>query len=160
MVLRVLHKCLTATLKEEVKSIAKELDHHSELYLFAINGYLSFIRQGIMVVSPYIRATSHMRQESPWPLHFKHSHWWKKRTRSKFTSYYTWGSNGVCECKMDGCKVFMDFYMASNGSCFTWIIFLNHLLEVGLTQNQKTTALWTFITIDLFHFIMREDPCE
>jgi hypothetical protein len=32
----------------------------------------------------------------------------------------------------DGCKVCMDSYMASNGSCFmvTWIIFKNHLLEV------------------------------
>ena len=35
----------------------------------------------------------------------------------------------------DGCKVYMDSYMISNGSCFmvTWIIFKNHLLEVGLT---------------------------
>jgi hypothetical protein len=37
----------------------------------------------------------------------------------------------------DGCKVYMDSYMASNGSCFmiTWTILKNHLLEVGLTQN-------------------------
>jgi hypothetical protein len=35
--------------------------------------------------------------ESPWPLHFKHSHWWKSRSQSKFA----WGTNGVCECKMD-----------------------------------------------------------
>ena len=36
--------------------------------------------------------------------------------------------------RMHGCIVYMDFYTASNGSCFmiTWIIFLNHLLEVGL----------------------------
>jgi hypothetical protein len=36
----------------------------------------------------------------------------------------------------DGCKVYMDSYMSSNGSCFmvTWTIFKNHLLEVGLTQ--------------------------
>ena len=35
----------------------------------------------------------------------------------------------------DGCKVYMDSYMASNGSCLvvTWIIFKNHFLEVGLT---------------------------
>jgi hypothetical protein len=40
----------------------------------------------------------------------------------------------------DGCKVYVDSYMASNGSCFmvTWIIFNNHLLEVGLTQNWET----------------------
>jgi len=43
----------------------------------------------------------------------------------------------------NGCKFYMDSYMASNGSCFmvTWIIFKNHLLEVGLTQNQETMAL-------------------
>ena len=40
----------------------------------------------------------------------------------------------ISECKMD-VKVYMDSYMVSNGSCFmvTWIIFKNHLLEVGLT---------------------------
>ena len=40
----------------------------------------------------------------------------------------------------DGCQVYMDSYMALNGSCFmvTWIIFNNHLLEVDLTQNQET----------------------
>ena len=39
----------------------------------------------------------------------------------------------------DGCKVYMDFYMASNGLCFmvTWTILQNHLLEVGLTQNRR-----------------------
>jgi hypothetical protein len=35
-------------------------------------------------------------------LHFKRSHWWKRRSRSKFTaSHYAWGINGVCECEMD-----------------------------------------------------------
>ena len=37
----------------------------------------------------------------------------------------------------DGCKVYMDSYVASNGSCFmvTWIISKTHLLEVGLTRD-------------------------
>ena len=46
-----------------------------------------------------------------------------------------------------------------------WIMFhghldycQNHLLEVGLTQNQKTVALQTFPTIDLFSFIMGRGP--
>ena len=39
--------------------------------------------------------------ESPWPLYFKHSHWWKRRSRSKLASHYTWETNGVSECKMD-----------------------------------------------------------
>ena len=62
----------------------------------------------------------------------------------------------------DGCKVYMDSYMASNGSCFmvTWSIFKNHLLEEGLTQNQETMALRTLITVDLLYFNMREDPHE
>jgi hypothetical protein len=56
----------------------------------------------------------------------------------------------------DGCKVYMDSYMASNGSCFMviWIIFNNHLFQVGLTQNPETMALRTLITIDLRYINM------
>ena len=38
-------------------------------------------------------------------------------------SHYAWGTNGVCECKID-VKVYMDSYMASNGSCFmvAWFV--------------------------------------
>ena len=59
-------------------------------------------------------------------------------------------------------KVYMDSYMASNGSCFTvtWTTFKNHLLKVGLTHNQETMALRTLATVDLFYFITREDPHE
>ena len=59
----------------------------------------------------------------------------------------------------DGCKFYMDSYMASNGSCFmvTWTIFKNHLLEVGLTQNLETMALWTLTNVNLFYFIMVEE---
>ena len=61
-----------------------------------------------------------------------------------------------------GCKVYMDSYMVSNGSCFmvTWIIFKNHLLEVGLTQNWETMAFRMLTTIELFYFIMCEDLHE
>ena len=50
--------------------------------------------------------------------------------------------------------------MASNGSFFmvTWTIFKNHLLEVDLTQNWETITLLNLTTIDLFYFIMCEDP--
>ena len=60
----------------------------------------------------------------------------------------------------DGCKVYMETYMALNGTCFmvTWTIFKNRLLEVGLTQNQETMALRLLTTVDLFYFIMCEDP--
>ena len=62
----------------------------------------------------------------------------------------------------DGCKVYMDSYMASIGSRFmvTCIIFKNHLLEVGLTQNQETMALRMLTTVDLFYHIMCENPHE
>ena len=65
-------------------------------------------------------------------------------------------------CMQDGCKVYMDFYMASNGSCVmvTLTNFKNHLLEVGLTQNQETMALRTLTTVDLFYFIICEDLPE
>ena len=64
----------------------------------------------------------------------------------------------ICECKRD-VKVYMDFYMASNRSCFmvTWIIFKNHLLKVGLAHNWETMALRMLTTVDLFYFIMCED---
>ena len=62
----------------------------------------------------------------------------------------------------DGCNVYVDSYMALNGSCFmvTWIILKNHLLEVGVTQYRESMALRTLTAVDLFYFIMREDPHE
>ena len=62
----------------------------------------------------------------------------------------------------DGCKVYMDSTMASNGSCFmvTWTIFKNHLLEVGLTQDWETMVLLTVTTVGLFYFIICEDLHE
>ena len=60
----------------------------------------------------------------------------------------------------DGYKVHMDSYVALNGSCFmvTWTIFKSHLLEVGPTQNQETVAFRNLTTVDLFYFIICEDP--
>jgi hypothetical protein len=62
----------------------------------------------------------------------------------------------------DGCKVYMDSYMASNGSCFmvTWTIFKNHLLKEGLTQNRETLALRMLKIVDLLYCIMCEDLHE
>ena len=56
----------------------------------------------------------------------------------------------------DGCKVYMDLYMASNETCFmvTWTTFKNHLLEVGLTQNREIMAHQIVTTIDLFYLIL------
>ena len=98
--------------------------------------------------------------ESPWPVHFKHSLVEKAElVQVQFTPHLR---DQQSMWMQDGCKVYMDSYMASNGSCFmvTWIIFKNHLLEVGPTQNHKTTAHWTLPTIDLFNFITHEDTHE
>ena len=40
----------------------------------------------------------------------------------------------------------------------TWTIFKNHLLELGLSQNQETVVLQMLTTVDLFYSIMCEDP--
>ena len=73
-----------------------------------------------------LRATSHTTIESPWPLHCKHSHWWKRRSRSEFSSHYAWGTNIVCECKMDVKSTWITTWHW-NGSCLmaTWTIFKN-----------------------------------
>ena len=97
---------------------------------------------------------------SPWPLHIKNSQWWKNRpVQFRFTVCST---DQLSMWMQEGCKVYMDSNLTSNGSCFmvTWIIFKNHLLEVGLTQNQETMTLWTLTTVGLFYFIMCEDLHE
>ena len=101
-----------------------------------------------------IRATSHMR------LRARDQH---------FSSTLIGGKGGASQVRFtlhlkdqrstwmqDGCKVYMDSYMASNGSCFMvpWTVFKNHLLEVGLIQNQDIMALWTSTIIGLSYFIM------
>ena len=62
----------------------------------------------------------------------------------------------------DGCKVYMDSYMASNGSCFmvTWTISKNHLMEAGLPQNREIMALQMLTNIGLFYFTMCGDMHE
>ena len=41
----------------------------------------------------------------------------------------------------------------------TWTIFKNHFLEVGLTQNPKIMALWTFTTVDFFSILSCVRTC-
>ena len=122
------------------------------------------------------------------PTHFRHHQWWaltlgssgprgtshtRLRARDHYTSNTLIGGKGGGAITLrlrdqrsmwmqGGCKVYMDSYMASNGSCFmvTWTIFKTHLLKVGLSQNQETMALRTLTTVGLFHFIMSEDPHE
>ena len=88
-----------------------------------------------------------------WPIHFKHSHWWKRRRLRDQRSM--WMHNG--------CKVYVNSCVASNGSCFmvTWIVFKNHLLDIGLITNlrdhdtPKTHNRWFIIFYHAW-----EDPYE
>ena len=99
--------------------------------------------------------------ESPWPLHFKHSHWWKRRSRSKFDPRYPWGTNEVCECKMDVKSTWIPiWHQLDHVSWSLGMFFFNHLLEVGLTQHRETMAFRTLTTVDLFYFIMVENRHE
>ena len=58
--------------------------------------------------------------ESPVPLHFKHSHWWKRRSWPKLASHYAGGTNGVCECKMNVKSAWILYGIE-------WITFHGHL---------------------------------
>ena len=65
----------------------------------------------------------------------------------------------------DGCKVYMDFYMALNGSYLihvTWTIFKKPPLggRPNTKPDRKTLKLQTLTTIDLLYFNMCEDPRE
>jgi hypothetical protein len=77
--------------------------------------------------------------ESMWPLHFKHSHWWKRRSRSKFASHYAWGTSGVCECKMDVKFTWIPIWHQMDHISYmvTWIIFKKPLLG-----NRPNTKPW------------------
>ena len=54
-----------------------------------------------------------LRARDHW-LHFKHSHWWKRRRWSKSAR----GTNEVCECKLDVKSTWTPPYKASNGPWF------------------------------------------
>ena len=74
--------------------------------------------------------------ESPWPLHFKHSHWWKRWGPVQVRFTLRWRDHRSMWMQ-DGCKVHMDSYVASNGSCLmvTWTLFQKSPL--GGTSNTK-----------------------
>ena len=56
------------------------------------------------VESGIIWVTGHLKHEteSLCLFHFKHSHWWKRWSRSKYASHYTWGTNRVSEMQDGG----------------------------------------------------------
>ena len=74
----------------------------SQLLARVWSGVLNCVT-GIFRDGPFKGGKGHFTHEteSPWPLHFKYSHWWNRRSRSKFALHRAWGTNIICECKMD-----------------------------------------------------------
>ena len=101
--------------------------------------------------------------ECPWPLHFQHSSLVEKAepVQVHFTLRLR-NQQSYVNARWMLKSTWIDSYVASNNSCFmvTWIVFKKHLLEVGLTQNQETMVLRMLTTVNLFYFIMCEDPHE
>ena len=96
--------------------------------------------------------------EGPWRLHFKHSHWWKRWSRSRFASHYAWGTTGVRECKKDVKFTWiLTWHRLDHVSWSLGLFTQNHLLDIGLTQIRETMVLQNFTTIDLLYFIMCKD---
>ena len=93
--------------------------------------------------------------KSSWPLNFKHSHWWKRRSWSKFYSHYAWGANGVYKWMQDGCKestYIPTWHRLDHVSWSLGPFSKTTSWEVGLTQNRETMTHRTLTTIDLFYF--------
>jgi hypothetical protein len=99
--------------------------------------------------------------ESPWPLHFKHSHWWKRRSWSKFASHYAWGTNGVCECKMDVKSTWIHTWHQMDH--VSWSLGLFSKLPLGGRPNKKPgDHIWHSERSNRWFilFNIREDPHE
>ena len=85
------------------------------------------------------------KTESPLPLQFKHSHWWRRQSRSKFTSHYGRGTNGVCECKTDVNPTWIPTWHQLDHVSSSLGLFSNTTFwQRGLTHNDwETMALRT-----------------
>jgi hypothetical protein len=126
---------------------------------FTLHGHTRYSHAFRLPSSPCKAHFTH-ETESPWPLHFKHSHWWKRRVRSKFASHYAWGTTGACECSMDVKSTWIPTWHPMDHASWSLGLFSINLLEVGLTQKRETMELRRLTIVDLFYFIMCEDPHE
>ena len=146
----------TFGLNDEIFCIILSLPHNIVMDLNNVMGFKIWTRFLVRMLAPL-----HTWDWEPIPSHFKNSHRWKRRSRSKFVSHYAWGTNIVYDCKMDVNTTWIPT-LSSNWSCFmvTWTTFKNRVLEVSLPQNQETMALRMLTTIDLFCSIVCEDPHE
>ena len=70
--------------------------------------------------NPIDQSTWSTATEGLWPLHFEHSHWWKRWSRSTFASHYAWDRRS--RRMQDGCKSLHGFLHG-----IKWIMFHDHL---------------------------------
>ena len=97
------------------------------------------------------------KTRGPWSLHFKHSHWWKRWSRSKFASHYAWGTDGVSKWKINVKSTWnSSWYQIDHVS---WSLILQKPPLGGRPSTKlETMALWNHTTVDLLYFIMCENP--
>ena len=98
--------------------------------------------------------------ESQWPLHVKHSHWWKRWSRFKFASHYAWGTDIVSECKMDVKSTWIPTWHPMDHVLWSLGRFSKTTSWRYAQHKWETMALRTLITVDLFYFIVCGDPHE
>ena len=94
-----------------------------------------------------LRAHFTLATESPWPVHFKRSHWWKRRSRSKFATYTT--LEGPTQCVNDARWIWSLHGFLHD---IEWIVFHGHWDyffkkppcggRFKLTQNWDIMAFW------------------
>ena len=85
------------------------------------------------------------KTEGPWPLHSKHSRWWKRRSRwSKFaTSHYAWGTNGVYKSNL---VYLLYFIMCQNHA---WIEV--RCISIWLRVRSRMTLHYTWGSVTRSH---------
>ena len=121
------------------------------MWAFECGHTLWLLKAPASVLWPILRATSHTRLRAHalctssnliGGYGSEHSHWWIRQSGSKFASHYAWGTNGVCECKMDVKFTWIPtWHRMDHVSWSLGLFFKTHFLEVGLTQNQETMTL-------------------
>ena len=127
---------------------------HTHGHHFVITSSIKLANNYTTPLNHYTKGHFTHETESPWPLHFKHSHWWRGRSRSKFaSSHYTWGTKGVYEC-----KAWIPTWHRMGHVSWSLRLFSKTISSgVALTQNSGTMALRTCRNVDLFCFIICED---
>jgi hypothetical protein len=89
--------------------------------------------------------------ESPWPVHFEHSRWWKRRSpvQVRFTLRLR-GQRSMWNARLDVKSAWIPtWHRLDHVFMVTWNVVKNHFLEVGLWQNWETMALWMFPIVGL-----------